>query len=101
MVNEEASEETGGADIDLEVAGQKARITNVKGLPTIIAIAVLVVVVVIGVVLYAHAADTKEAGRELVGALKEMTQVVREANCINTLPRERWPDPDYCKRQGR
>lgn len=101
MVNEEASEDANGADIDIELAGQKARIKNVKSLNTICTIAVLVVVSVIGTVLYAHANDTKDAAKELVGALKEMTQVVREANCINTMPRERWPDPDYCKRTAR
>lgn len=101
MAIEEASEEAGGADIDLEVAGQKARIKNVKSLNTICTIAVLVVVSVLGYAFYVHAAETKDAGKELVQALKEVTQVVREANCLNSLPAERRPDPDYCRRLSR
>lgn len=101
MVNEHADEETNGADVAVNAFGVKANIKNVKSLNTICTIAVLVGVCVVGTVLYAHATETREAGKELVGALKEMTQVVREANCLNTLPPEKRPDPDYCRRAAR
>lgn len=101
MVNEQADEETNGADVEVSLAGQTARIKNVKSLNTIVTIAVLVVVVAIGVVVYGHAAETRDAGKELVQALKDVTQVVREANCLNSLPPEKRPDPDYCRRAAR
>jgi hypothetical protein len=62
---------------------------------------VLVVVSVLGYAFYVHAGETKDAGRELVQALKDVTQVVREANCLNSLPPEKRPDPDYCRRASR
>ena len=45
----------------------------------------------------AHASDTKEASKELVQALKEMTQVARESNCLISMPVER-RDPELCRR---
>lgn len=101
MVNEQVDEETNGADVAVNAFGVKANVKNVKSLNTVCTIAVLVVVSVLGYAFYVHAGETKDAGRELVGALKEMTQVVREANCLNTLPPEKRPDPDYCRRAAR
>lgn len=101
MTNEETSDDVNGADVAVNAFGVKANIKNVKSLNTICTLAVLVVVSVLGYAFYVHAAETKDAGKELVGALKEMTQVVREANCLNTLPPEKRPDPDYCRRAAR
>lgn len=101
MTNEEASDEVNGADVAVDAFGVKANVKNVKSLNTICTIAVLVLVGVLSYAFYVHAGETKDAGKELVGALKEMTQVVREANCLNTLPPEKRPDPDYCRRAAR
>jgi hypothetical protein len=93
-----------GADVSLELGGQKVNVKNVKSFNTFATVATLVIVCVgfgVGyVMISAHAAETKDASRELVGALKEMTQAAREQNCLISMPQER-RDADLCRRISR
>lgn len=93
-------EERGGADVELRLGGQQLNVKNVKSLNTLATIATLLIVAAVAAGGYAmfsaHAAETKDASRELVTALKEMTQAVREANCISTRT-----DPEICRRLSR
>lgn len=99
-----STEEHKGADVEVEVAGQKVNLKNVKSLNTLATVATLIVVLVAAAVGYnlftAHAADTKEGSKELVHALKEMTQAAREQNCLIAMPIER-RDPELCRRLSR
>lgn len=100
------SEETDGADVDLSLAGQRLNIKNVKSLNTLATIATLILLSagLAGgyLMLSAHAAETKDASKELVSALKEMTQAAREQNCLISMPIEqRARDPELCRRLAR
>lgn len=94
--------EENGADVDLNIAGQKVALKNVKSLNTIVSL-IAAVAACFGVYLVmAHASDTKDAGKELVLALKEMTQAAREQNCLMAFPQEkREVNADLCKRLSR
>lgn len=89
-----------GADVAVEIAGQKVNLRNVKSLNTLATVATLIIVCVMGYVLYAHAGDTKDASKELTMALKEMTQAAREQNCLISMPQDR-RDPELCRRISR
>lgn len=93
-----------GADVEVNFAGQKVNLRNVKSLNTLATVATLIIVAVAAVVGYnlftAHAADTKDASKELVQALKEMTQAAREQNCLISMPMDR-RDPELCRRISR
>lgn len=99
-----AADENNGADVAVEVAGQKINLRNVKSLNTLATVATLILVasaIGVGYVMAAgHVADTKEASKELVTALKEMTQAAREQNCLISLPQDR-RDPELCRRLSR
>lgn len=94
------SEEQGnGADVDLSIAGQRINLKNVKSLNTLATVATLILVCVLGYAVYAHAGETRDASKDLVGALKEMTQAAREQNCLISMPIEqRARDPEICRR---
>ncbi len=98
------SEQTNGADLSVKVAGQEVNVRNVKSLNTLATITTLIAVCVGGFAIYtivaAHAAETKDASRELVQALKEMTQTAREQNCLISMPQDR-RDAELCKRISR
>lgn len=94
------SEETNGADVDLKVAGQEVRLKNIKSLNTLATFAILIIVSLTAYGGYLHVSETKDASRELVGALKEMTQAAREQNCLISMPIDR-RDPELCRRISR
>ena len=104
QVGDEAPET--GADVDLKLAGQEVKLKNVKNLNTLVCVLILVILcaaIPAGYSMFtAHAADTKDAGRELTAALKDMAQAVREGNCINSHPEAiRESKLESCKRQSR
>lgn len=94
------SEEAAGADIEVEVAGQKVNVKNVKSLNTILTL-VAAGAACFGVYLtHAHTMEAKEAGAAFVGALKEQTKAIqeqtavqREGNCLQV-----FKDPEQCRR---
>lgn len=96
--------ENTGADLGLKVAGQEVNIRNVKSLNTIATVTTLLLVCVAitgGYLMFtAHAAETKDASKELVQALREMTTAAREQNCLISMPMDR-RDPELCKRLSR
>mgnify|MGYP001596538866 CR=1 FL=1 len=99
-MSEEA--QTNGADVAVEIAGQKVNLKNVKSLNTLATILTLVLVSLIAFVIWTHSGETKEASKELTGALKEMTQAARESNCLMALPMDRRAENvDLCKRLSR
>lgn len=100
----EAERSEDSVDVDVQVAGQKVRLKNVKSLNTVATISTLIIacVAMAGgyLMLSAHAAETKDASKELVTALKEMTQAAREQNCLISMPQDR-RDPELCRRIAR
>jgi hypothetical protein len=93
---------TNGVDVAVEVAGQKVNLKNVKSINTLATILTLVLVSLVAFVVWTHSGDTKEASKELTGALKEMTQAARESNCLMALPMDRRADTvELCKRISR
>jgi uncharacterized membrane protein len=73
-----------------------------SSLNTLSAVATLIVVCMIGYVLYAHAGDTKETNRELVGAIREMAQANREQNCLLRFDqKDRQSNADFCRQLSR
>ena len=77
---------------------------NFKGssLNTLATVATLIVVCVIAWVVYAHAADTKDTNKELVGAIREMAQANREQNCMLRFEqKDRQSNADFCKQLSR
>jgi hypothetical protein len=87
------------AELDAEVAGQKIKF--IGPLNSLIAVLSFVLISVVAYVTWNHAADTKEAGSALVGALREQTQALRESNCLNGY---RGPDDQkasFCRQVAR
>lgn len=118
------AEETNGADVAVEIAGQKVNLRNVKSLNTLATIATLIVVCLIGYMVFTHTADAKDNGkeiaaelkaqnketaailkdanRELSEVLKELARAAREQNCLLSLPQEkRIENVEICKRISR
>jgi uncharacterized protein HemX len=89
-----------GADVKLELGGQKIALRNVKSLNTILTL-VAAIAASFGVyLLIQHQAEAKEAGTNFVGALKEQTRAIqeqtavqREGNCLMVIK-----DPEHCRR---
>lgn len=97
-----ADEDTNGADVGLKLAGQEINLKNVKSLNTLATVATLILVCVLGYAFYAHAGETRDASKELTGALRDMTQAAREQNCLISMPIEqRARDPEVCRRLSR
>ena len=91
-----------GADVSLELAGQKVNLRNVKSLNTLATVLTLLIVILVGYGGWQHTSDTKEASKELTLALKEMTQAARESNCLMAIPMEkREANSDLCRRISR
>lgn len=96
------SDDENGADVALKFAGQEVNVKNVKSLNTLATVATLVLVVLLGYAFYLHAADAKDAGKELVSAMKDLAQTNREQNCLIAIPPEqRMQNSDLCKRLSR
>lgn len=92
------SDQPNGADVSVKVAGQEVNLRNVKSLNTIATIATLIVVCAALPYAYSHVQDTKESGKELVNALKEMTQTAREQNCLMRFEQhERKEQAEFCR----
>lgn len=100
-----------GADIGVEIAGQKVNLRNVKSLNTM---ATLLTMVLSSVVLYAllqHQVDAREGSRAFVEAIKDNTRAQREAiaaqreaNCIARLTPDQRKDSqqlEFCRQLGR
>ncbi len=87
------------SDVSAEIAGQKFSIRNVKDFNTFATVLTMIGVGVLSYAFYAHATDTKDASKDLVMALKDMTQAAREQNCLMAFPVERREaNVDLCKR---
>lgn len=94
--------ETNGADVELDIAGQKVNFKNIKSLNTGATLATLILVSVLGYAFYVHAGETKDQSKELVSALKEMTQAAREQNCLMRFDqKDRQANADFCKQIAR
>lgn len=105
-----SDEEKNGSDVQVEIAGQKVNVKNVKSLNTLATIASLILVCVLGYAFWEHKLDAKAEGvalntlltnafRESANAQREMAQAVREGNCINSFREaERENKSEYCKR---
>jgi uncharacterized protein HemX len=95
------SEENGnGADVNLELAGQKVALRNVKSLNTILTLVAAISACFAVYLLIQHQAEAKEAGVNFVGALKEQTRAIqeqtavqREGNCLAVIK-----DQEHCRR---
>ena len=123
------ADEANGADVAVEIAGQKVNLKNVKSLNTLATMAILIVVLLIGYVVFVHAGDSKDAAKEIAKELKEankevantlkesnrelgiilreMSQAAREQNCllrsgVSTLaPEKRQEVAELCKQLSR
>lgn len=105
------SEERNGADVNLELGGQKLNVKNVKSLNTGLTIISVVLVAIVLVLMFQHQVDAKDDNRALLDAIKENTasqkaQVAaqREANCLSRLTPEQKRDRDqldYCRTLGK
>ena len=91
----EISAKMGGHEVSLR--GRAAESLN-----TIVTIAIFVVVCLIAYGLYIHNAETARAATELVSALREQTQALRESNCLSSMQVEqRAANAETCKRLSR
>ena len=100
-----AEEERAGADIALELGGQKVNVRNVKSLNTILTL-VAAGAACFGVYLMMeHQAEAKDAGKSFVGAIKEQTIAIqeqtkasREQTCILRFDqKDRQANAEFCK----
>ena len=123
------AEETNGADVAVEIAGQKVNLRNIKSLNTLATVATLIVVLLLGYAVFVHAGDSKDAAKDIAKELKEankevantlkesnrelgiilreMSQAAREQNCllrsgVSTLaPAKRQEVAELCKQLSR
>lgn len=71
-------------------------------LNTLFTVLGFIVTVLVAWTLFNHGNETKEASRDLVMALKDMTQAAREQNCLMAFPVDRREaNADLCKRLSR
>ena len=113
-----------GADVAVEIAGQKVNLRNVKSLNTLATIATLIIVFLIGYIIFTHTLDAKESGKEIAAelkatnkdtaivlretskeistGLKELAIAARESNCLLAMEQgKRAEAADLCKRISR
>ena len=123
------ADEPNGADLGIDAFGVKANVKNVKSLNTILTFFVAVNVAVMVVFLYAHGVEAKdsakeianelkaankdvantlrETNKELGNILKDLSQGIREQNCITVrvqpgmTPQQRAEEAQFCKRISR
>jgi len=119
-----AEEQPNGADVAVEIAGQKINLRNIKSLNTLATVASLIVMILVSYMLFMHATEAKdntkeiatilkesnkevstvlrESNKELGQILKELSQATREQNCLLSLPQEkRAENIELCKRISR
>ena len=108
-----ADEQQVGADVAVEIAGQKVNLRNVKSLNTLATMATLLLTCVVGWIIFTHsseakdglkeiAAELKVSNKELSEVLKEMARASRETNCLLAMPPEkRAENVELCKRISR
>ena len=119
-----SDEEPNGADVAVEIAGQKVNLRNVKSMNTLATLATLVIVCVIGYIIFTHTLDAKEGGKEVAAelkatnketamvlretsreislGLKELAIAARESNCLLAMEQgKRAEAADICKRISR
>lgn len=75
-------------ELSADIWGQKVSLKS-QSLNTIICILILVVVCLIGYHGFTHSADSKDAAKEFVSAIKENTQAIRQGNCLAEFPPEK------------
>jgi hypothetical protein len=94
-----SEEQQPGADIALELGGQKVNVKNVKSLNTLATIATLILVCLIAYGGYLHVQHASKQSEVLQETFKEMTQAQREQNCLIAIPEsQREHKADFCKR---
>lgn len=92
-------QKSNGADVAVEVAGQKLNLKNVKSLNTLATVATLILVVLLVYAFWEHKIDAQAGGVAQNSALTNLVQAVREGNCINSYPEsERENKIEFCKR---
>jgi hypothetical protein len=94
-----SEENNNGADIALELGGQKVNVKNVKSLNTLATIATLILVSLVAYGGYLHVQHASKQADVLEQTFKEMTQAQREQNCLIAIPEtQRESKADFCKR---
>lgn len=73
-----AEENGNGSDVQLEVAGQKLNVRNLKSLNTVATVLTLFGVLMLIYILWMHQQEAKEDSRAFVAAVKEQTTAMRE-----------------------
>lgn len=106
------SEESNGADISAEIAGQKVDVKNIKSLNTVVTLFTFVGVCILVYAFYLHRGDglqaatsAKEDRQAFVKAVQEQTQAIREGNaelrlqnCLSKFPENQRAAQDaWCK----
>jgi hypothetical protein len=87
-----------GADVALEVGGQKLNVRNVKSLNTIATVVTMFLAGLILYIIFTHQQESKQDNRDLSSAMREQTTVIREQNCLVKFPEaERRANSDFCK----
>ena len=77
-----------GADVQVEVAGQKVNLRNVKSLNTLATVATLFATLLIGYAFLEHKAEAKDHGSALVSVMREMAVNQRVTNCLMATPQD-------------
>lgn len=81
-----------GADIDVEVAGQKVNVKNIKSLNTLLTAATFIALICGGFMLWqvvdAHAKSADKLNDALISTLKELTISQRVTNCLMATPQD-------------
>lgn len=98
-----------GADVALEIAGQKVNFKNVKSLNTGATLFSCGLLILLCYAFWAHSEDTKTAQAAFIGAVKEQTSAIkeqttaqREQNCLMRFDqKDRQANADFCKQVTR
>ena len=121
-----ADEQASGADVAVEIAGQKVNLRNIKSLNTLATVTTLIVTALLTYMVFVHtteakdnakeiAKELKDANKEVANALKEsnrelgiilrnLDQGIREQNCLQAriqqdmTPQKRLEEAEFCKR---
>lgn len=98
--------EENGADVNLEVGGQKIAVRNVKSLNTLATVATLIMVICMAVIGYqmldAHAQHSVKNTDTLISVLKEQAVAQRVTNCLMaTVQEQREAKLATCERIAR
>jgi len=103
-----SDDSSSGADVAVEIGGQKLNVKNVKSLNTVATVATLVLVCVLCYAFYVHSQDTRDTGKEFVQAVreqtiavKEQTTAAREHNCLQSYQGPPADKATFCKQIAR